>query len=54
MVQDALPRRAGLVMSVTVNSDLLPQICSSQEAAIGKLWLRLKLFADYGESGFCV
>ena len=54
MVLDALSWHADLVMSGTVNSDLLPQIYSLQEVATGELWLQLKQFAYDEEHGFCV
>ena len=41
-------------MSVTVDSNVMLQILSSQEVATGELWLRLKLFKGHGKRGFCV
>ena len=54
MIPDALLQHAGLVISVTVNSNLMPCICSLQEAAIGELYLRVKQFSDHGKDGFYV
>ena len=54
MVSDTLSLYADLVMSVIVGSDLLPQIQSLQEAAMGMLCLQLKQFTDCKEHRFCV
>ena len=53
MVPDTLFLYCDLVMSVTVDSDLMLWIHSSQEVAIGELLLLSKQFADHGEHGFC-
>ena len=54
MVPDTLSQHADLVTRVTVNSDLIPWIRSSQEAATGDLGLQSKSFSDHEERGFCV
>ena len=54
VVPDSLSQCADLVTSFIVDSDLLPRICSLQEATMGELWLQLKQFADHRECGFCI
>ena len=49
VIPDALFQRAELIMSIIVDSDLLPQIRNIQEPATGEIQLQLKQFAEYEE-----
>ena len=54
VVPDALSRRADLVASIEVDSDLLLQICTAQDTAIGDQWHHIKELATREERGFSV
>ena len=54
VVPDALSRRADLVASIEVDSDLLSQIRTAQNAAIGEQWHHVKDLATREERGFSV
>ena len=54
VVPDALSRRADLVASIEVDSDLLSRICTAQDAAIGDQWHHIKDLATWEERGFSV
>ena len=54
VVPDTLSRRANLVASIEVDSVLLSQICTAQDAAIGNQWDYIKDLATWEERGFSV
>ena len=54
VVLDALSPRADLVTSIEVDGDLLSQIYTAQDAAIGDQWHHLKDLATREERGFSV
>ena len=54
IVLDALSWRSDLVASIEVDSDLLSQICTAYNAAIGDQWHHIKDLANWEERGFSV
>ena len=54
MLPNALSQYTDLVISATVDSELLLLILTLQETATGESWLQLKQSVDCEERGFCI
>ena len=54
MVPDVLSQGADLIISIIIDSDLFPWICSLQEVATDELWLQPKYFVDCSEWVFSI